>query len=141
MSTQTAPATATKRWQVQARLGATGVAIFFAASIVTAALTPGYRSTRDQISALAALDSLTRAYLQDELLGQQANAGGRTKARTAYLHVDYRKIAPIGVPLALEAAFEREVGRKRYLRGSARAGDDVVIEAHGLFVELRPGQP
>jgi hypothetical protein len=58
MSTLTAARTPTAhRWPLAARLGAAGVATFFAASIVTAAVTPGYRSTRDQISALAAMDS------------------------------------------------------------------------------------
>ncbi|WP_250004798.1 DUF998 domain-containing protein [Actinoplanes sp. M2I2] len=57
MSTQTKTPEATHGWPVPARIGAAGIATFFAASIVTAALTPGYRSTRDQISALAALDS------------------------------------------------------------------------------------
>jgi hypothetical membrane protein len=39
------------------RLAAAGLATFFAASLITAALTPGYRSTRDAISTLAATDS------------------------------------------------------------------------------------
>ena len=56
MSTLTATAT-TYRWPVPARVGAAGVATFFATSIVVAAITPGYRSTRDAISALAAIDS------------------------------------------------------------------------------------
>jgi acyl-coenzyme A thioesterase PaaI-like protein len=76
----------------------------------------------------------------DELMGRQANFG-RTKARTAYMHVDFRKITPIGVPIRLEALVDREEGRKRYLRGTARVGRDVVVEGEGLFVELRPGQP
>jgi acyl-coenzyme A thioesterase PaaI-like protein len=79
--------------------------------------------------------------LFDELLGQFANSAGRTRARTAYLHVDYRKITPIGVPLRLRAAFVSEEGRKRLLTGTAHAGDVLVADARGLFVELREGQP
>src|SRR3954471_25068989 len=56
MSTLTATAATTRRWPVPARIGAAGVATFFAASLAVAALTPGYRSTRDAISSLAALD-------------------------------------------------------------------------------------
>jgi hypothetical membrane protein len=40
-----------------ARLGAAGIAAFFAASIGVAAVTPAYRTTRDSISSLAGLDS------------------------------------------------------------------------------------
>jgi hypothetical protein len=47
----------THRWPVPARVGAAGVASFFAISIVVAAITPGYRTSRDAISALAATDS------------------------------------------------------------------------------------
>jgi len=75
MSTQTA--TTTHRWPVPARVAAAGVATFFAASIVTAALTPGYRSTRDQISALAALDS---PYASIMILGFLAAATGLVSA-------------------------------------------------------------
>jgi hypothetical membrane protein len=77
MSTQTATATATHRWPVPARIGAAGIATFFAASIVTAALTPGYRSTRDQISALAALDS---PYAGIMIFGFLAAAAGLVSA-------------------------------------------------------------
>lgn len=54
-TTLAAPATTTRNLPV--RLAAGGLATFFGASLLTAALTPGYSSARDQISALAALDS------------------------------------------------------------------------------------
>lgn len=76
----------------------------------------------------------------DELLGQQANTE-RSKARTAYLHVNYRAITPIGVRLRLRGWFVSEQGRKRVLAGSAHVGDRLVADAEGLFVQLRPGQP
>lgn len=44
------------RTNVAARLGIIGVGSFFAISVLAAALTPGYRSRRDAISALAAMD-------------------------------------------------------------------------------------
>ena len=78
--------------------------------------------------------------LFDEIMGRLAN-GGRTPARTAFIHVDYRSITPIEKPLILSAWFENEEGRKRLLRGELREGSTLCAEAHGLFVELKPGQP
>jgi hypothetical protein len=78
--------------------------------------------------------------LFDDVLGHLANTGGRSRSRTAYLHVDYRSIAPVGAELALSAWFESEEGRKRLLRGTIRYGDVLCAEAEGLFVALRPGQ-
>jgi acyl-coenzyme A thioesterase PaaI-like protein len=76
----------------------------------------------------------------DEVLGRLANTG-RDRARTAYLHVNFRKITPIGVRLRVEAEVSREEGRKRFLTGALYDGDAVTADAEGLFVALRPGQP
>jgi len=76
----------------------------------------------------------------DELMGRLANTG-RAPSRTAYLHVNYRSITPIGKRLRIEAYFAAEEGRKRILRGVIRDGDTVCADAEGLFVALRPGQP
>ncbi|MET0144928.1 MAG: PaaI family thioesterase [Ilumatobacteraceae bacterium] len=83
----------------------------------------------------------TLPLLFDELLGRLANTGERPPARTAYLHVNYRSITPIGVELQATARFESESGRKRVLRGELRNGDILCADAEGLFVELLPGQP
>jgi acyl-coenzyme A thioesterase PaaI-like protein len=77
----------------------------------------------------------------DDVMGRFANSGGRTVSRTAYLHVNYRSVTPVDTDLDIEARFEREEGRKRYLTGVLRAGDRVCADAEGLFVELLPGQP
>jgi acyl-coenzyme A thioesterase PaaI-like protein len=77
----------------------------------------------------------------DELMGQMTNLGTRTRARTAYLHVNYRAIAPIGGTLSLRAWLVSEHGRKRMAAATAHYGDRMVADAEGLFVELRPGQP
>ncbi|HEY2281577.1 MAG TPA: hypothetical protein VGI00_24730 [Streptosporangiaceae bacterium] len=76
----------------------------------------------------------------DELLGRLANTG-RSRSRTAYLHVNYRAITPIGPELRVSARVDRIEGRKRYLRGMIHHGDTLTADAEGLFVELRPGQP
>jgi acyl-coenzyme A thioesterase PaaI-like protein len=77
----------------------------------------------------------------DEVLGRLANVAGRPRSRTAYLHVDYRQITPIGKELKVAARFDREEGRKRFLSGEVTNDASVVAEAHALFVMLRPGQP
>jgi acyl-coenzyme A thioesterase PaaI-like protein len=53
--------------------------------------------------------------LFDHVFGMISHAAGRPISRTAFLHVDYRKITPIDAPL--------------------------LAEAHGLMVRLLPGQP
>ncbi|MGA5704124.1 PaaI family thioesterase [Peterkaempfera bronchialis] len=78
--------------------------------------------------------------LFDEVLGRLASSG-RTICRTAYLHVNFRRITPVGVELRLEAAFERDEGRKRVLTAALYDGDHVTADAEGLFIALRPGQP
>jgi len=76
----------------------------------------------------------------DELMGRLANTE-RPPSRTAFLHVNYRSITPIETRLSIEARFDSESGRKRFLSGRIRDGDTVCAEAEGLFVALRPGQP
>jgi acyl-coenzyme A thioesterase PaaI-like protein len=75
----------------------------------------------------------------DELMGRLANTA-RSPSRTAFLHVNYRHIAPIETRLSIEARFDSESGRKRFLSGRIRDGDTICADAEGLFVALRPGQ-
>jgi acyl-coenzyme A thioesterase PaaI-like protein len=77
----------------------------------------------------------------DAILGRLANSGERSAARTAYLHVNYRKITPIGPELRVEGTVDREDGRKRYLSGRLLQDGELVADAEGLFVMLLPGQP
>jgi len=78
----------------------------------------------------------------DEVLGRLANTGGRGQSRTAYLHVNFRKITPVGPELRFEGKFDREEGRKRYLTGTLHDPvGDLTADAEGLFVALLPGQP
>lgn len=76
----------------------------------------------------------------DEVLGWLANSAGRPIARTAYLHIDYRSVAPLGVELTFEARVDREEGRKVFASAVLRDGDTLVAEIECLFVTLRPGQ-
>jgi acyl-coenzyme A thioesterase PaaI-like protein len=61
--------------------------------------------------------------------------------RTAYLHVNYRKIAPIEKDLQATATVERVDGRKIYVTGAILDGNTVLADAEALFVKLKPGQP
>ena len=82
------------------------------------------------------------AMLFDSLLGFTAFKLGRSRAqRTAFLHVDYRRIAPVEKQLLLDAVLEGVEDRKIYVSGRVLDGDVVLAEAHALFVKLRPGQP
>lgn len=76
----------------------------------------------------------------DEVMGWLSSVG-RGAARTAYLHVNYRVITPVGKALTVEVWFDRDQGRKRWIRSELRDGDVLLADAEGLFVELRPGQP
>ena len=78
--------------------------------------------------------------LFDDLLGRLAIVGGRPRSRTAFLHVDYRSVAPIDVTLRVEAAIERVEGRKHFLRGTLSEGDRLCAEASALFLTLKDGQ-
>jgi acyl-coenzyme A thioesterase PaaI-like protein len=77
----------------------------------------------------------------DDVLGRLSNANGRSIARTAYLHVNYRHITPVGRELDFEATVDREDGRKRYVTGRLFDSGTLIADAEGLFVELLPGQP
>lgn len=76
----------------------------------------------------------------DEILARLANSSGRHWARTAYLHVNYRAPAPLGVELRVEAELAGQEGRKRFLRGGMYHGDLLVADVDGLWIELKPEQ-
>ena len=80
--------------------------------------------------------------LFDSLLGYAAfTLTGRPAQRTAYLHINYRQIAPIEKDLWATASLDRIEGRKIFVTGAISDGDTVVADAEALFVKLKPGQP
>ncbi|TPG31704.1 PaaI family thioesterase [Mycolicibacterium hodleri] len=82
------------------------------------------------------------ALLFDSLLGFAAfKLSESRRQRTAFLHVDYRKIAPIDKELQVDARIDRIEGRKIYVAGRVLDGDAVLCEAEALFLKLLPGQP
>jgi acyl-coenzyme A thioesterase PaaI-like protein len=78
--------------------------------------------------------------IYDDILGRLA-ARAAPRSRTAFLHIDYRAVTPVGVELSIEAKIDRIEGRKIFVSGTIRNGDVLCNESVGLFVVLRPGQP
>ena len=82
------------------------------------------------------------AQLFDGLLGYAAfTLSGSRAQRTAFLHVDYRKIALVEKELQVDARIDGIEGRKIFVSGRLLDGETIVAEAHALFVKLLPGQP
>lgn len=82
------------------------------------------------------------AHLFDSLLGFTAFKLSRSRAqRTAFLHVDYRRIVPVGRQVRVEAGIDDIVDRKIMVSGRILDDDHVLAEANALFVKLKPGQP
>jgi acyl-coenzyme A thioesterase PaaI-like protein len=77
----------------------------------------------------------------DELFGRLAGSGGRPRSRTAYLHVNYRNVTPLGKELRIEGSVDRTEGRKVVITGSLSDGETLLCDAEGLFVTLKSGQP
>lgn len=82
------------------------------------------------------------ALMWDSVLGFAAFRLSRSvKQRTAYLHVNYRKIVPIEKDLQVDARIDRSEGRKIFVTGRLWDGEDLLCDAEALFVKLNPGQP
>jgi acyl-coenzyme A thioesterase PaaI-like protein len=57
---------------------------------------------------------------------------------TARLEIDYRRPAFLGRRFELEAWVDRVEGRKIHMDARMRDGEDVVAEAHALFIQVEP---
>lgn len=80
--------------------------------------------------------------LFDHMFGMISHAAGRPISRTAFLHVDYRKVTPIDVPLSVRGRVTGTEGRKAFVAAElVDAQDTLLAEGHGLMVRLLPGQP
>jgi acyl-coenzyme A thioesterase PaaI-like protein len=80
--------------------------------------------------------------LFDWLFGMIVRAANRPISRTAYLHVDYRKVTPINQPLVIRGRVDSVEGRKAFVSGELTDDDGALLaEGHGLMVRLLPGQP
>jgi acyl-coenzyme A thioesterase PaaI-like protein len=80
--------------------------------------------------------------LFDSALGYTASKLTKSPyQRTAFLHINYRKIVPIEKELQIGAGIVRIDGRKIFVEGRLLDGDTLLTDAEALFVKLRPGQP
>lgn len=80
--------------------------------------------------------------LYDWLFGMVVTAAEIRPTRTAYLHVDYRKITPIDEPLTARGRISDVDGRKVFIAATMTSADGTVLtEARGLMVRLLPHQP
>jgi acyl-coenzyme A thioesterase PaaI-like protein len=83
--------------------------------------------------------------LFDSVFGMVIHAAGRPISRTAFLHVDYRKVTPIDTPLTARGWVRETEGRKAFVNAELRDSRDpdanLLAEANGLMIRLLPGQP
>ncbi|ART72608.1 thioesterase [Mycobacterium dioxanotrophicus] len=80
--------------------------------------------------------------LFDSVFGMVIHAAGRPISRTAFLHVDYRKVTPIDTLLTARGWVREAEGRKAFVNAELRDADgNLLAEANGLMVRLLPGQP
>lgn len=80
--------------------------------------------------------------LFDSMFGLLTHAAGRPSSRTAYLHVEYRRVTPIDTALTARGRVTGIEGRKAFTVVELRDPDDnLLAEANGLMVTLLPGQP
>jgi acyl-coenzyme A thioesterase PaaI-like protein len=82
------------------------------------------------------------ALMFDVAFGIIIHAINRPISRTAFLHVDYRSVTPIDVPLTVRGWASRQEGRKAHVNAQLTTPDGTLCaEANGLMVQLLPGQP
>ncbi|CDP85861.1 MULTISPECIES: PaaI family thioesterase [Mycolicibacterium] len=80
--------------------------------------------------------------LFDSVFGMVIHAAGRPISRTAFLHVDYRKVTPINTVLTARGWVREAEGRKAFVNAELRDPDEnLLAEANGLMIRLLPGQP
>ncbi|MCC7078419.1 MAG: hypothetical protein IT198_14955 [Acidimicrobiia bacterium] len=71
----------------------------------------------------------------DEFAGVAPHLVG-TIGATARLTVNYRAPIPVGEPLTLRVWVHEHEGRKIFVRGDARRGDDLVADVEALFIDI-----
>ncbi|ORV83759.1 PaaI family thioesterase [Mycolicibacterium iranicum] len=80
--------------------------------------------------------------LFDSVFGMVIHAAGRPISRTAFLHVDYRKVTPIDTVLTARGWVREAQGRKAFVNAELRTPDgNLLAEANGLMIRLLAGQP
>ena len=79
------------------------------------------------------------ALLFDEHCGMTIFAARRPVARTAYLHVNYRRLTPLDTELSVSSRISRVDGRKVYVTVELTDQDGTILaDGEALMIELRP---
>ncbi|MGA9871154.1 MAG: PaaI family thioesterase [Rhodococcus sp. (in: high G+C Gram-positive bacteria)] len=90
----------------------------------------------------AAAHGGTLPLLFDDLFGMIQHAYGRPISRTAYLHINYRKVTPLDTELVIEGSVDRVEGRKTFISAELKDADgNVLADCEALMVQLLKGQP
>jgi acyl-coenzyme A thioesterase PaaI-like protein len=69
----------------------------------------------------------------DEVLGRLLN-NTEPPSRTAYLHVNYRRLTPIDKTIDFTGRIVRREGRKRLVEGTLQLDGEVLTDAEGLWI-------
>lgn len=100
------------------------------------------RFSRYHVGGNAAVHGGVLPLLFDSMFGMVIHATGRPISRTAYLHVEYRKVTPIDTVLTARGWLRHAEGRKAFVDADLRDSDGhLLAEANGLMIRLLPGQP
>ncbi|MGL4305605.1 MAG: PaaI family thioesterase [Mycobacteriaceae bacterium] len=80
--------------------------------------------------------------LFDDLFGMIMYANKRPISRTAFLHINYRKVTPLNIQLFVQGQIDRIDGRKAFVSATLTDTDGAVLaDCEALMVQLLPGQP
>ncbi|BBX49989.1 MULTISPECIES: PaaI family thioesterase [Mycolicibacterium] len=80
--------------------------------------------------------------LFDSVFGMVIHAAGRPISRTAFLHVDYRRVTPIDTTLTARGWVRETDGRKAFVNAELLDPEgNLLAEANGLMIRLLAGQP
>ena len=80
--------------------------------------------------------------LFDDLFGMIVHYAGRPISRTAYLHVNYRKVTLLDTPLTVRGRVDRIEGRKTFVTAELLDEQgELLADCEGLMVQLLPWQP
>jgi acyl-coenzyme A thioesterase PaaI-like protein len=100
------------------------------------------RFTRSHVGGNNAVHGGMIPLFYDWLFGMVVSTASIPPTRTAYLHVDYRKITPIDEPLTARGRITDVDGRKVFVAATMAAVDGTLLsEANGLMLRLLPHQP
>jgi hypothetical protein len=96
--------------------------------------------TQVHLGGTVAVHGGVHTLLFDEVLGRLVNHGRAGMVRTAYLHVNFRKTAPVDVELGFRAEAGPVEGRKRFVSGRLTdPAGDVIADSDALFVAVHEG--